>query len=113
MKTAATPTATAARASTGTNSASPPGVLHFPAVFVAALGEDRQAGLETHAARGCTAAAVRLVEAGLVDEADAELAGQFGQRMAHLMGMRAALELAGSGDQRQRPVIAQRQIADA
>ncbi len=71
---------------------------HRHAVFVAELGEDRQAGFEPDAASGRGAGAVRLVEAGLVDEADAELAGQFGQRMAHLMGMRATFELARASD---------------
>ena len=58
------------------------------------------------------AGAVRLVERGLVDEADAEPRGDLLQRRRHLERMRAAFQRAGPGDQRQRQRIAEARLPD-
>ncbi len=81
-------------------------------VFLAHLGEDRQARLQAQAALAVDRGAVGLVERGLIDQADAELAGQLDQRVAHLQRMGAAFEHARPGDQGQRPVVADGDVAD-
>src|SRR6266545_1544471 len=105
MNTPATPTATAARASTGTNSRWPPDEVPFPPgcctewvaskitgapVVCAMIGSARQ----SDAALRRSAAAVGLVERGLVDEADLEAACDLFQGAGHFKRMRTALELA-------------------
>jgi len=82
------------------------------AIALAQLGENRQAGLEPDAARAVDRGAVRLVEGGLVDEAEAELRRHLHQRMAHLQRMRPALQRARPGDERHRPVVAEGEVAD-
>ena len=82
---------------------------HRHAEALAHLGEDRQALLHAEAARGVGAGAVRLVEAGLVDEADAELARELGQRAgtspARARGFRAGTGPAISANGRSLPIV--------
>ena len=82
------------------------------AELFADIGEDRQRRVKPEPARAGSAGAVRLVEAGLVDEADAEPAGDLLQRRGHFQGMRAAFQLARAGDQRQRRVLREATRAD-
>ena len=86
---------------------------HRAAIALAHLGEDRQARLEPQPARALDRGAVRLVERGLVDEADAE-PSPVSSTSAWLISCAwlPALERARAGDQRQRPVVAEREIAD-
>ena len=63
-------------------------------------------------ARARRRGAVRLVERGLVDEADAQLRGDLFQRCRHLERMRAAFQRAGTGDQSKRQAIAELGFAD-
>ena len=79
---------------------------------LAHLGEHRQRLVEPHAARARQAGAVRLVERGLVDQPDAELAADLLQRRRHLQRMVAALHLAGAGEHGERRVIGERNAAD-
>src|SRR5262249_18635337 len=76
------------------------------------LGEDRQRLLEPHAARALAAGAVRLVEGGLVDEADLQPGRNFLQRRGYFERMRAALERTRSRDQRKRQRIAETRLTD-
>ena len=71
------------------------------------LGEDRQRLFQAEAARRRGAGAVGLVERGLVDEADLQPRGDLLQRGGHFERMRAAFELAGPGDDRDRQIIAE------
>ena len=56
--------------------------------------------------------AVGLVEGRFVDEADAGARRDFLQRLRHLQRMRAALQRAGPGDQRERQRVAELHVAD-
>ena len=58
------------------------------------------------------AGAVRLVERGLVDEADPELRRHLLQPPGHVEGVLARFELAGPGDERERQVVAEGGGAD-
>src|SRR5579862_1915951 len=58
------------------------------------------------------AGAVRLVEARLVDEADARLRRDLLERLRHLERMRAAFDLARPRDDRERQGIADLDISD-
>ena len=80
---------------------------------LADLGEDRQRGGEPDAARARSAGAVRLVERGLVDEADPELRRDLLEGARRVEGVRAALERARTGDQRQWQRIAEAHRADS
>src|SRR5690606_19314571 len=75
-------------------------------------GHDRQALVQPEAAGGGYRRPVGLVEAGLVDQPDAELLCHFAQRRAHLQPVGAGLELAGPGDQDERKIVAERNRAD-
>jgi hypothetical protein len=85
---------------------------HRAAEALAQLRQDRQPALHAHAALGGGAGAVRLVEGGLVDEAEAQPVGELDQRMGHLMGMLARFQRAGAGDQGERAVVADGEPAD-
>ncbi len=80
---------------------------HGQAERGADLGKDRQRLLQADPARRGCAGAVGLVERGLVDEPNAEPRGDLLQRSRHLERVRAALELARAGDDRDRQVIAE------
>src|SRR5262245_27165923 len=80
--------------------------------FLADLGEDRQRPFEPDAARALGAGAVGLVERGLVDELDADPAGDLLERRGHVDGVVAAFERARPGDQRQRQRVAEARLAD-
>src|SRR6202043_4253941 len=71
------------------------------------LGKDGQRLGETDAARRGSAAAVGLVERGLVDEADLQARRNLLQRGSHFERMRRALELAWAGNDRDRQIIAE------
>ncbi len=66
----------------------------------------RKRRLQPRAARGAQRRAVRLVEAGLVDEADPELLRQFLQLARHVEGVSAPTPAGdgGTGDERKRRV---------
>ncbi len=70
------------------------------------------AGLQADAARARQRGAVRLVERGLVDEPDAEPAGDLDQRRADLQRMRPAFQRAGARDQHERQVVADPNFPD-
>src|SRR5262249_54351735 len=63
-------------------------------------------------ARALGAGAVRLVERGLVDEADADPRRDLLERTRHLQGMRPALERAWPRDQGERQPVAEAHGAD-
>ncbi|MNC72751.1 hypothetical protein D3C75_1238480 [compost metagenome] len=63
------------------------------------FGEDRHRVLQADPARGGGAGAVRLVEAGLVDNADVQPLADFLQTMRRLQRVLAAFHLAGAGDE--------------
>ncbi|MNS52691.1 hypothetical protein D3C72_854120 [compost metagenome] len=63
------------------------------------FSENRQGVLQADAARGGGAGAVRLVEAGLVDDADVQSLADFLQPMRRLQRVLAAFHLAGAGDE--------------
>ena len=63
-------------------------------------------------ARRADRGAVRFVERGLVDEADAEPRRQLDERVRHPQRMGATLRDARPGDQRQGPIIAEGQVGD-
>ena len=76
------------------------------------LGEDRQRRLEPDAARAVAAGAVRLVERGLVDEANPDALRHLLERLRHLQRMGTAFELARTCDQRERQIVAEARRAD-
>ena len=76
------------------------------------IGEDRQRRVEPHAALAGETGAVRLVEGGLVDEADAEAGRHLLEPAGDVEGMRAEFELARAGDERERKVVAEDGFAD-
>ena len=78
---------------------------------VAHRGENLQALGHADAARAVAAGAVRLVEGTLVDQPDAHARGDVVKRSGDLQGVVAALDGAGAGDQGQRQIIADAQIA--
>jgi hypothetical protein len=80
---------------------------------LAQLRQDRQSLIHAHAARRVGAGAVRLVERRLVNEADAELARQLGQGLAHLARVGARFKRAWASDQRQRPIVPDGDVADS
>ena len=89
------------------------------------VGEHRQPGRLAHfseyretladadAARGGSRGAVGLVEAGLVDQRDAGRGGHLAQGGGDLQRVGAGFDLAGTGDQHERPVVGDRDGADA
>jgi hypothetical protein len=85
---------------------------HRQAERVADFREYRQSRLHADAARAAARGAVRLVEGRLVDEADLQPAGDFLERRGHFQRVRAALHLAGPGDQRERKRVAKAGFAD-
>ena len=80
--------------------------------LLADLGEDRQRRVEAFAARALQAGAVRLVERGLVDQAQVVIAGDLGQRVRAFQRVRPAFHQAGAGDQHQRQIVANRKPVD-
>jgi len=84
---------------------------HRQAELLSDIVEDGQRVLKPDAARGTGAGAVGLVEAGLVDQPDAQLLAGFLQRARHVEGVAAALELAGTGDDGELLGIADLHIA--
>lgn len=72
---------------------------HRQARDLADLGEDRQRALKPESARGRGAGPVRLVETGLVDDADVQPLADLLQRMGHFQRVLAALQLARAGDE--------------
>ena len=81
--------------------------------FFPQLGEDRKRVVEADAALTLGAGAVRLVERGLIDEANPEPRGEFLQRRSHLKGVCAAFQRARPGDQGERQRIAEARLADS
>ena len=69
---------------------------------LADFGEDRQRRLQSDPARGRARGPIGLVEGRLEDEADGAPRRDLLQRCSHLERVGPALELAGSGDQRER-----------
>src|SRR5690606_15537631 len=63
------------------------------------FGEDRQGVFQADAARGAGAGAVRLVEAGLIDDAEVQPLADLLQRMGGLKRVLAAFHLARAGDE--------------
>ena len=82
------------------------------AELLAQIGKDRQRRVEPGPALAGQRGAVRLVEAGLVDEADAEPGGHFLERAGHVEGVLARFQLARAGDQRERRGIGEGDLAD-
>src|SRR5690554_489868 len=70
------------------------------------LREDRQRLIESDASLRGKACPVRLVEGGLVDQPNPEAAADLAKRLGHLQGVLAAFHSAGSGDDRERQIIA-------
>eukprot|EP01137_Pigoraptor_chileana_P021379 Opistho-2@84989 len=66
---------------------------------LADLVEDIERGVEAETAGRIDRRAVRLVERGLVDDLRAEPVADLAEGGGHFEGMRAALELAGAGDE--------------
>ena len=85
---------------------------HWQPGGFAYFGEYRQTFLKTKTARGLDRSPVRLVEAGFVDNADAELFGHLGQTRTHFQRVCPRFELAGSGDQRQGLIVAHYDFTD-
>jgi len=71
------------------------------------LREDRQRLRKAKPARGGRAGAVGLVEGGLVDETYLQPRGDLLQGGGHLQRVLTAFELAGSGNDRDRQIIAE------
>ena len=80
--------------------------------FLANVGEDGKRLFEAKAALAGKAGAVRLVEGGLVNEADPELPGDLLELSRHHEGMLTAFQLAGTRDHGQRQLVADAQLAD-
>src|SRR5690606_9226932 len=78
----------------------------------AEIVEDRERRLEPHAPLPRKAGAVRLVERGLVDEADPEPSGHLLQSAGDLERVLPRFELARPGDQDDGEVIAEDGISD-
>src|SRR5918998_345873 len=76
------------------------------------LREDRQGAVEADAAGARRRGAVRLVEGGLVDEADPEPRRHLLEGGGHFERMRAALHRAGTGDEAERQGVAEADGAD-
>ena len=76
------------------------------------LGKDRQRRLQADAARGVRRGAVGLVEGGFKNQADAGFCRDLFQRLRNFERVRAALQLAGTGDQGQRQIVAEANAAD-
>src|SRR5690606_9889424 len=73
--------------------------------------EDRKRRIEARAALAGERSAVGLVERRLVDEADAERCAHVFQRARYVEGMLTRFELAGTGNQCQRRVVCEANIA--
>src|SRR5262249_35724700 len=83
------------------------------AEFFPHLCKDRQRALKPHPAMAFAASAVGLVEGGLVDEADSQLAGNLLEGRDHFQRVVAALERARPRDQRERQSVAETYRANA
>ena len=79
---------------------------------LADFGEDGQCRLESDPARGPGTRAVRLVERGLVDDADAQLVRDLLQGCRHFKRVHAAFELARPSEQRERQAVGNADVAD-
>ena len=86
---------------------------HGQAERFANFREDRQGRFQAEAPRASARSAVCLVERGLEDEADLAPGRDLLQRGGHFERMRAAFELAGAGDQRERQLRAKAHGAGA
>ena len=75
------------------------------------LGEDAEALRHADAARRGGAGAVGLVEAGFVDDGHAGGGGDFAQRRGDFQRMGAGFDLAGAGDQDERQVVGDGDVA--
>ena len=85
---------------------------HRQAHLLADLGEDRQRRIQAQAAGARQAGAVGLVERGLVDQADVEVARHLGQRVRRLQRVAPALHDARPGDDHERQVVADGEAID-
>jgi hypothetical protein len=85
---------------------------HGQAEFFADVGKDRQRAVESHAAPSPEARPVGLVETRLVDEANADAAADFLEPARYVEGVIPALHLARTGDQRERKIVAEADVAD-
>jgi len=80
---------------------------------LANLREDRQRPLHADAPCRGEAGAVRLVEGRLVDQSHPQAAADLLQRLSHLQRMFSAFHRAGTGDDRERQIIADGQRTDS
>ena len=85
---------------------------HRNAQAVPDLGEHRPGALQAEAAGAVDAGPVGLVERGLEDQPDIEALGQFFEFLGRVQGMVAAFHDARTGNQGQRQVVADFQVAD-
>src|SRR6185312_12272475 len=76
------------------------------------LGEDRQRLRQPNAAPGRARRAVRLIEGALVDEADAKAACDLLQGGRDFKGVCATLKRTRTGNDRNRQVVAELDLAD-